>query len=150
MPAYDAGTMSRIIAAALVPLVLWVGAVTAQQNTGPNGLELIERCNALGQIEQDAALALDPEIRQNYGYCLGFVVGFVSGFAGRDALGPEGRFCPPGDARIADFVAAVQSWLVEHPEGLEQPGAIVAIRSFRAAFPCPPQALQPEGAAPAR
>jgi len=141
--AYDAGAMLRPISAVLLALLLWMTAASAQHDSGPNGLGLLERCNALSQIEQEGELALDPEIRQNYGYCLGFVVGFVSGFAGRDALGIESRFCPPGDTRIADFVAAIQAWLVEHPAGLEQPGAVVAIRSFQAAFPCPPQALQP-------
>jgi hypothetical protein len=135
--------MPRPISAVLVPLLLWATAASAQQDTGPNGLGLLDRCNALSQIEQDSALALDPEIRQNYGYCLGFVVGFVSGFAGRDALGIESRFCPPSDTRIADFVAAIQAWLVKNPAGLEQPGAVVAIRSFQGAFPCPPEALEP-------
>jgi hypothetical protein len=144
MRAYDAAMSGPMPAAALAALLLWAASASAQQHTGPNGLGLLERCNALGQIEQDGALALDPDIRQNYGYCLGFVVGFVSGFAGRDALGIESRFCPPGDTRITDFVAAMHAWLVKHPAGLEEPGALVAMRSFQAAFPCPAEALQPE------
>jgi hypothetical protein len=132
-----------VSAVALAALLVWAASARAQHDSGPNGLGLLERCNALAQIEQESELALDPEIRQNYGYCLGFVVGFVSGFAGRDALGLESRFCPPADTRIADFVAAIQGWLVEHPEGLEQAGALVAIRSFQAAFPCPDWALRP-------
>jgi hypothetical protein len=142
--AYHPDSMPRPISAVVLALLLWASAASAQQDAGPNGLGLLERCNALSQLEQEGALALDPEIRQNYGYCLGFVVGFVSGFAGRDALGVEGRFCPPGDTRIAEFVAAIQAWLVAHPEGLEQPGALVAIRAFQSAFPCPPEALRPE------
>jgi hypothetical protein len=126
-------------------LLLASAAARAQRDGTLNGLGLVERCNALLQIEQDPGLSLDPEIRQNYGYCLGFVVGFVSGFAGRDALGVGSRFCPPSDARIADFVAAIQSWLVEHPDGLEQPSAVVTIRAFQAGFACPPEALR-EGA----
>jgi hypothetical protein len=139
-----------ILPVVLAVLLPWASCCGARQDTGPDGLGLVERCNALGQIEQDAAFALDPDVRQNYGYCLGFVVGFVSGFAGRDALGMQSRFCPPGDARIADFVAAIQAFLVKHPDGLQQPGALVAVRSFQAAFPCPAEALRPEGAEPAR
>jgi hypothetical protein len=129
-----------VVASAI--LLLAPAAARAQLDATLNGLGLLERCNALLQIEQDPDLSLDPQIRQNYGYCLGFVVGFVSGFAGRDALGVRSRFCPPNDTRIADFVAAIQSWLVKHPDGLEQPGAVVTIRAFQAGFPCPPEALR--------
>lgn len=116
----------------------------AQSDATLNGLGLLERCHALSQIEADPELALDQEIRQNYGYCLGYVVGFVSGFAGRDALGTEGRFCPPANARISDFVAAIQRWMVGHPEGLEQPSPVVTVRAFQAAYPCPAEALRPK------
>jgi hypothetical protein len=135
--------MRILLPAAAAAALLAASAAPAQPDGTPNGLGLIERCNALTQIESDPALALDAEVRQNYGYCLGYIVGFVSGFAGRDALGIEGRFCPPASARIADFVAAIQAWLVQHPEGLDQPGAVVAVRAFQAGFPCPAEALKP-------
>jgi hypothetical protein len=131
------------LAAAALVLLLAAFPAAAQSDGTPSGLGLIERCNALSQLEADPALALDGEIRQNYGYCLGYMVGFVSGFAARDALGTASRFCPPANARIADFVAAIQGWMVKHPEGLEQSGAVVAVRAFQAAYPCPAEALEP-------
>jgi hypothetical protein len=131
-------------AAAAAAALFTASPAPAQSDGTPNGLGLIERCNALTQIESDPALALDTDVRQNYGYCLGYVVGFVSGFAGRDALGTGSRFCPPADARIADFVAAIQAWLVKHPEGLDQPGAVVAVHAFQTGFPCPAEALKPQ------
>jgi hypothetical protein len=134
----------RILLPAAAAALLTASPAPAQPDGTPNGFGLIERCNALTQIESDPALGLDAEVRQNYGYCLGYIVGFVSGFAGRDALGIESRFCPPADARIADFVAAIQAWLVRHPEGLEQPGAVVAVRAFQAGFPCAAEALKPQ------
>jgi len=134
----------RILLPAAAAATLLAAAAPARPDGTPNGLGLVERCNALMQIESDPTLALDADVRQNYGYCLGYIAGFVSGFAGRDALGIGSRFCPPADARIADFVSAIQAWLVRHPEGLEQPGAVVAVRAFQAGFPCPAEALKPQ------
>ena len=79
----------------------------------------------------------DPELEQDYGYCLGFLVGYVSGFAAREVGGEESLFCPPESAKIRDFMEAIQGWLVEHPEGLDKLGAYVAGAAFKWKFPCP-------------
>jgi hypothetical protein len=107
----------------------------AESDAYPTGLDLVKRCHALEQLSTQGE-APEAEALQDYGYCLGFVVGYVSGFAARDAVGDEGMICPPQNARISDFVRAIQSWLVEHPEGLEQMGAYVAAQAFQSRFPC--------------
>ena len=98
----------------------------------------MKRCHALEQVER-AGTTPDAETVEDYGYCLGFVVGYVSGFAARDAVGEQGMFCAPSDATIGDFVRAIQSWLVQHPDGLEQMGAYVAVRALQAKYPCAAQ-----------
>ena len=113
----------------------------AENDAVPTGIDLLKRCNALDQLSEGSAeTAADREISQDYGYCLGYVVGYVSGFAARDVTGVEGRFCPPENARIVDFVEAIKQWLVEHPKGLEAMGAIVALQAFQWKFPCPAEA----------
>jgi hypothetical protein len=102
----------------------------------PSGLELLERCYTLEESQLQQAETNSRQVR-DFGYCLGFVVGFVSGFAGRDASGAAGRFCPPTEARVADFADAIRQWLVAHPEGLESMGALVALQAFQWKFPCP-------------
>lgn len=118
-------------------LVLTAGAGVARAGSDaePTGLDLLERCHAL-QLMEDAEQPPDAEVLRNYGYCMGYVVGFVSGFAARDAVGEAGRFCPPADARIVDFVAAIQAWLVHSPGALEQMGALVTLQALQHAFPC--------------
>jgi Rap1a immunity proteins len=108
----------------------------AESDAYPTGLDLVKRCHALEQLSTQRE-GSGAELLQDYGYCLGFVVGYVSGFAARDAIGERGMICPPQTARISDFVNAIQSWLVEHPEGLEQMGAYVAAQAFQSRFPCP-------------
>jgi len=102
----------------------------------PTGLDLVKRCNTLNQRPANQAEA-DPELEQDYGYCLGFLVGYVSGFAAREVGGEESLFCPPESAKIRDFMEAIQGWLVEHPEGLDKLGAYVAGAAFKWKFPCP-------------
>jgi hypothetical protein len=119
----------------LLALTTRGGAVRAGSDAEPTGLDLLERCHAL-QLLEEAQQPPDEEVLRNYGYCLGYVVGFVSGFAARDALGEAGRFCPPADARIADFVAAIQAWLVQNPDALEQMGALVTLQALQRGFPC--------------
>ena len=110
----------------------------AQSDAYPTGLDLVKRCHALEQVERGGA-APDAETVEDYGYCLGFVVGYVSGFAARDAVGEPGMFCAPSDTTIGDFVHAIQGWLVQHPDGLEQMGAYVAVRALQAKYPCAAQ-----------
>ena len=93
---------SFMLTCLLLALTTSGGAVRAGSDAEPTGLDLLERCHAL-QLLEEAQQPPDEEVLRNYGYCLGYVVGFVSGFAARDALGEAGRFCPPADARIADF-----------------------------------------------
>jgi hypothetical protein len=103
----------------------------------PSGLDLIERCHALNLMAGEDPSAVNEETLRNYGYCLGYMVGFVSGFAARDAAGIGGRFCPPSNAKIADFVEAMRRWLVDHPDGLNGPGALVTLKALQSAFDCP-------------
>jgi len=123
----------------LTCLVLALAAASGVAHAGsdaePTGLDLLERCHAL-QLLEEAQQPPDAEVLRNYGYCLGYVVGFVSGFAGRDAVGEAGRFCPPAEARIADFVGAIQAWLVRNPDALEQMGALVTLQALQHGFPC--------------
>jgi len=124
--------------AAFAALLAGSYTAAAQGDSYPSGLDLIQRCHAVTQMA-DSESEPDAETVRDYGYCLGYVVGYVSGFAARDATGEQGRFCPPPDARIVDFVAAIQGWLVEHPEGLEKLGAYVATQALQQKFPCGPR-----------
>jgi hypothetical protein len=135
--AYDARIVRRNLPLTCLLLVIAAGSGVARAGSDaePSGLDLLERCHAL-QLLEEAQQPPDGEVLRNYGYCLGYVVGFVSGFAARDAVGEAGRFCPPADARIADFVAAIQAWLVHNPEALEQMGALVTLQALQRAFPC--------------
>jgi hypothetical protein len=130
----------KALAAVLLLTVLSGTSYVAwpQADSYPSGLDLIKRCHAVNQIE-DGDAEPDEETVRDYGYCLGFVVGYVSGFAARDATGEQGRFCPPEDAKIIDFVVAIQNWLVEHPEGLDKLGAYVATQALQQNFPCQPR-----------
>ncbi len=119
----------------LALLALPLPRAVAKSDAYPTGLDLIKRCHALDQVAREGG-SPDAETAQDYGYCLGFVVGYVSGFAARDAVGEQGMFCPPADARIGDFVHAIQGWLVEHSEGLEQMGAYVTVQALQSRFPC--------------
>jgi hypothetical protein len=130
--AYD-GPMRAFLVLAL--LAVSCSGAWAESDAYPTGLDLVKRCHALAQVSGQAVTP-DGETQRDYGYCLGFVVGYVSGFAARDAIGAEGMFCPPADTSINDFVHAIQSWLVEHREGLEQMGAYVAAQAFQSKFPC--------------
>ena len=132
--------MKRLLLAGLV-LALH-GHVRAAGDADPTGLELLQRCYTIEQLGQRDAPAADVQLMRDYGYCLGYLVGYVSGFAARDAAGETGRFCPPVDARIADFGAAVREWLVHNPDGLEAMGALVALRALQWKFPCPDQVRQ--------
>jgi hypothetical protein len=122
-----------------VAIAMCACAVNAQGGeTYPTGLDLVKRCNALNHHpSDDAGAEPDPELEQDYGYCLGFLVGYVSGFAAREVGGEESLFCPPESAKIRDFMDAIQGWLVEHPEGLDKLGAYVAGAAFKWKFPCP-------------
>jgi hypothetical protein len=113
------------------------GAAIAGSDAEPRGLDLLERCHQLA--DGDEAQARD------HGYCLGYIVGFVSGFAARDVAGREGRFCPPEDARIADYADAINAWLVANPAGLEKIAAVVALRAFQWKFPCDDSVTQEPG-----
>jgi hypothetical protein len=129
--------MLRALASSVIALAGFLCTATAGAgDADPSGLELLERCYTLEQSQAQQAEA-DPRQVRDYAYCLGFVVGFVSGFAGRDASGEAGRFCPPTDARIGDFADAIREWLVVHPAGLEAMGAVVALEAFQWKFPCP-------------
>jgi hypothetical protein len=119
----------------LALLALPLSRALAESDAYPTGLDLIKRCHALDQVAHEGERP-DAETLQDYGYCLGFVVGYVSGFAARDAVGEQGMFCPPADARLGDFVHAIQGWLVKHPEGLEQMGAYVTVQALHSSFPC--------------
>ena len=119
----------------LALLALPLPHALAESDAYPTGLDLVKRCHALDQLAREGEKP-DAETLEDYGYCLGFVVGYVSGFAARDAVGEQGMFCPPADARIGDFVHAIQGWLVEHPEGLEQMGAYVTVQALQSRFPC--------------
>ncbi len=105
-------------------------------DTEPTGLDLITRCNAVRLSAEAGEGAVPAETSGDYGYCLGYLVGFVGGFAARDVLGEESRFCPPAEARVIDFVDALQRWLTAHPKGLEGQAPLVTIEAFHASFPC--------------
>ena len=135
--------MSRFFQLAVaVGLVIWTAAVCAQGSEAmPTGLDLVKRCHALNSSATENSDAegdteADPEMVEDYGYCLGYLAGFVSGFAARAVGGEGSQFCPPDDARFSDFVDAIQGWLVQHPEGLNQLGAYVAAAAFKSRFPC--------------
>lgn len=128
------GHVMRLLALAFV-LLACVARPAWPGDGDPTGLDLLERCHALTLIDEGQQEP-DERMLRDYGYCLGFMVGFVSGFAARDAAGEAGRFCPPEEARIADYIAAVRSWLVENPHGLEQLAAAVVLQSLRWRFPC--------------
>ncbi len=118
--------------------------------TDPSGLDLLERCQVMRQTTDPD----DAEQARMSGYCTGYLVGFVSGFAARDVTGAGGRFCPPPDARLADFADALQAWLADNPGGLEGSGAVAALRAFLARFLCPEEIRREagdaaDGAAPA-
>jgi hypothetical protein len=130
--------MSRPSIVVVLAALLFAGSLAPPAFAGdayPTGLDLIKRCNALN-VMQAANTTPDQETVQDFGYCIGFIVGYVSGFAGRDATGEAGRFCPSADVKISDFVASVQSWLVQHPEGLDKLGAYVMTQALRSSFPC--------------
>jgi len=113
------------------------GPAQAGGDGDPTGLDLLYRCHTSEQLARDPAAAADAELMRDNGYCLGYLVGYVSGFAARDAGGAEQRFCPPVNARIADFALAIRDWLTANPAGLEQIGALVTLRALQAKFPCP-------------
>jgi hypothetical protein len=117
-----------------------LGQAHAAGDGDPTGLDLLYRCLTIEQLAREDASAADAEAMRNHGYCLGYLVGYVSGFAARDAEGEAGRFCPPVDARISDFAAAVRDWLTANPAGLESMGALVTLRALQWKFPCPEQA----------
>jgi Rap1a immunity proteins len=127
-----------LLLALAIGTALAADPVGAENDAVPTGIDLLKRCNALNQVGEDSAeAAVDTEVSQDYGYCLGYVVGYVSGFAARDVTGEEGRFCPSENARIVDFVEAINQWLVDHPDRLEAMGAVVALQAFQWKFPCP-------------
>ncbi len=147
-PCTGLGRARRWVIAALT-LAAWAFAPTAVHAGGdadPTGLDLLERCHALKQPAGDAGNddAARDAARMR-GYCIGYLVGFVSGFAARDAAGAASRFCPPVTARIGDFAAAVEEWLVAHPDGLDAMGAVAALQAFQRKFPCPDAVKQEEG-----
>ena len=83
---YSMGWLGRSAVAACVLLC----ASTANAQGGdayPTGLDLVKRCNALNHRPANEAEA-DPELQEDYGYCLGFLVGYVSGFAAVSAQKP--------------------------------------------------------------
>src|SRR3982750_2203371 len=125
---------------AAAAFTLFVGVTAARAADGfPTGLDLVKRCNAITQPvaeDSDGEPDADPELVEDYGYCLGYLVGFVSGVAAREVGGKESLFCPPEDAKIRDFADAIQGWLVQHPDGLEKLGAYVAAAAFKWKFPC--------------
>lgn len=129
----------RLIERTIVSIAMcWCVHASAAQggDTYPTGLDLIERCNVLNHERSEESEA-DPDLQEDYGYCLGFLVGYVSGFAAREVGGEESLFCPPETARIRDFLDAIQGWLVEHPDGLDKLAAYVAQAAFKWKFPCP-------------
>jgi hypothetical protein len=129
---------SLLLAFAVWSAALAAHPAVAENDAVPTGIDLLKRCKALKQgSEGSAESAADLETSQDYGYCLGYVVGYVSGFAARDVTGEEGRFCPPDNARIVDFVEAINQWLVDHPDRLEAMGAVVTLQAFQWKFPCP-------------
>ena len=109
----------------------------AENDAVPTGIDLLKRCNAIKEVSEGSPRRRPTGNLLDYGYCLGYVVGYVSGFAARDVTGEEGRFCPPDNARIVDFVEAINQWLVDHPDRLEAMGAVVALQAFQWKFPCP-------------
>jgi hypothetical protein len=119
-----------------------LGQAHAAGDGDPTGLDLLYRCHTIEQLAQEKPGIADVESARNHGYCLGYLVGYVSGFAARDAEGEAGRFCPPVDARIGDFAAAVRDWLTANPAGLEGMGALVTLRALQWKFPCPEQIRQ--------
>ena len=115
------------------------GQAHAAGDGDPTGVDLLYRCHAIEQLAQDKTGApdgADAAAMRDHGYCLGYLVGYVSGFAARDAEGEAGRFCPPVNARIGDFAAAVRDWLAANPAGLDMMGALVALRALQWKFPC--------------
>jgi hypothetical protein len=131
------GLVARAVIATAFAWCAAAGAVERGGDAYPTGLDLIERCNALN-VQDSGGTEADPELQEDYGYCLGFLVGYVSGFAAREVGGEDSLFCPPESARIRDFLEAIHGWLVEHPEGLDKLGAYVAGAAFKWKFPCPP------------
>ncbi len=128
--------MRRSLLLAMLATAWWYGPAAAQSDGNPTGIDLLKRCNALKQVGAAGQEAGDVEVAQDYGYCLGYIVGYVSGFAARDAAGEAGRFCPPANARIADFAQGIDQWLVDHPAGLEAMAPVVVLQAFRSRFPC--------------
>jgi hypothetical protein len=126
----------RRLAAAGALCAMLAPTARAGGDADPAGVDLLARCH---QLEEESGAARE----RDHGYCLGYLVGYVSGFAARDAAGTAGRFCPPVNARIADFASAINEWLVHNPDALETLGAVVALRAFQWKFPCEPRSTEP-------
>ena len=136
-----AQTMMRTLLCCSLLLAV-VGQAHAAGDGDPTGVDLLYRCHTIEQLAQDDTLSpddsgADAAAMRDHGYCLGYLVGYVSGFAARDAEGEAGRFCPPVNARIGDFAAAVRDWLAANPAGLDMMGALVTLRALQWKFPCP-------------
>src|SRR5690349_517984 len=88
------GLVARAVIATALAWCAAAGAVERGGDAYPTGLDLIERCNALN-VQDSGGAEADPELQEDYGYCLGFLVGYVSGFAAREVGGEDSLFCPP-------------------------------------------------------
>jgi hypothetical protein len=107
-------------------------------------------CILVGTVGQCFAVYTGNEIREECsinvhnpkstsmdGYKGGFCNGFLWGvFQLGSDLAEPGRFCRPDDANLEQAFLVLLKYLDEHPEQTDVNAVTLAVRAFKAAWPC--------------
>lgn len=110
------------------------GMITIHGLRGPGAESLVHECKGVENVDLDK-MAVPAKDAMGVGLCLGYIAG-ISDVDRVDAVAKQNRMCVPDNASGAQLAKVIVKYGDDHPEELNEPGAIFVTLAMKKAFPC--------------
>jgi len=101
------------------------------------GNEIQEGCQIGLNYTVNSARLISSVDAGKAGFCLGFTQAILSlGGGGGGGLAGPNRFCLPDEATMGQAIHVLLKYLNEHPQLTHEDAMTLALRAFKAAWPC--------------
>ncbi len=100
----------------------------------PRAEGLVRDCKGVENMDLDK-LTVPAKDATGIGLCLGYIAG-ISDIDKLEAVVHDNRMCVPDDASGTQLAKVIVKYGDDHPEELNEPGAIFVLLALKNAFPC--------------
>ena len=100
------------------------------------GNEIQEGCQIGWNYTVNSARLISSVDAGKAGFCLGFTQAILSLGGGGGGLAEPNRFCLSEEATMGQAIRVLVKYLNEHPQLTHEDAMTLALRAFKAAWPC--------------